>query len=116
MWVRAMHDLTRRYYDYVKSQPCLACRRPATKLQPSEVAHIRPVSRVLHGQFANRSHNGVPGYIAIPLCRACHNDQHKHSEEEWLDALPFKRAYVYAWVARNIAEFFLETDRHMPSQ
>lgn len=107
-----MNDLTRRYYDYVKQQPCLACQRVPTKLIPSEVAHLRPVSRVLHGQFANRSHKGVPGFIAIPLCRSCHQEQHRHSEEEWLDELPFKRAYVYAWVARNIAEFFLDATLH----
>ena len=49
------------YLAWIRTQPCFLCRCPA------EPAHGRPWGKGMKG----------PDYEAIPLCRQCHENEHR---------------------------------------
>ncbi len=66
------------YLAFLRLLPCTACGKPA----PSDAAHIR-FGSVLYGKRMVGMGEKPDDKWAVPLCRACHTDQHAHNEFEW---------------------------------
>lgn len=100
-----MSTFLHAYYQRLKHEPCLVCGRYGV-----DVAHLRPVS-LKAKDWSTRSHQGSRGFVAIPLCRKCHDSVHTLGEE-WLDdKLPGGRAFAYAWALRKLGELVLELEQ-----
>ena len=73
---------------HVRKLPCLVCHRPG----PNDPAHIRSAAP----QYGKR-HTGFgekpDDRWVTPLCRACHDEQHRHPELAW-------------WASKGIADPF----------
>jgi|YNPBryulayer2012_1023412.scaffolds.fasta_scaffold24849_1 hypothetical protein len=102
-----MNQTLRKYYLFVKEQPCLACGKTSTLVEPSEADHITAWSNKLKG-FGIRSHNGIAAYFCVPLCRECHQERHKHPEQEWYESRGWPRTNLYAYLAHQLASFLTE--------
>lgn len=97
---------TTDYYRYVKARPCVACGNHATALDPNQADHLRPPSNKLPGQMANRSHQGIPGWYCLPLCKPCHLSRHLRREDDWYTDHVGSPAYVYSLIAKQIVEYY----------
>ena len=66
------------YLAYIRTLPCLICRRPG----PSDPAHLRTGAR----QY-DKPHTGIgekpSDQWVLPLCRTHHDDQHRGNELAW---------------------------------
>ncbi len=105
-----MNQTLRKYYLFVKEQPCLACGKPSSLAEPSEADHIKPWSDKLKG-LGPRSHKGIAAYFCVPLCHECHQERHQHPEEEWYESKDWPRANLYAYLAYQLASFLAEENR-----
>ena len=54
---------SRKYLDWVKSQPCCVCMRPG-----DDPHHIQMPGKGMGGKH--------PDWATIPLCRECHDELH----------------------------------------
>ncbi len=101
-------DTLKRHYEIVRGRDCLACGRYGTHDNPIEAAHLR----VIPGKTGQplRSHSGIYAYACIPLCRECHQEQHKADEWQWIAERVGWRL-VAGEMARNLAEVLLECER-----
>jgi hypothetical protein len=102
-----MNQTLRKYYLFVKEQPCLVCGKPSSLAEPSEADHIMAWSNKLRG-LGSRSHKGFSAYFCVPLCRECHQERHQHPEEEWYESHGWPRANLYAYLAYQLASFLAE--------
>ena len=92
----------RRFAARLKHEPCLVCGRHGV-----DVAHLLPVSTKAR-DWSTRSHKDSRFYVAIPLCRKCHDSLHTWGES-WLDdKLPGGRMFAYAYALRVLAELHEE--------
>lgn len=66
------------YLAYVRTLPCLACR----KAPPSDPAHLRSAAR-RYGKRLTGMQEKSDDKWALPLCRADHDAQHRANELEW---------------------------------
>ncbi|MCL1485144.1 MAG: putative HNHc nuclease [Marinobacter sp.] len=73
----------RSYLDWVKTQPCVICQRPA-----DDPHHI--IGAGLSGMGMT-----APDLLAMPVCREHHNEIHE-SPDLW--------ARQFEWVVRTIAK------------
>lgn len=65
------------YLAYVRTLPCLICRRPG-----SDPAHLRTGSRQ-YGKPPTGMGEKPSDRWVLPLCRTHHDDQHRNNELEW---------------------------------
>lgn len=81
------------YYAHIKAQRCLGCRTHGSHANPIEAAHIRAVLSPKTDHLMHRSHKGLPGWAAIPLCKKCHEDQHRKGEHKFIRMLGVRRVH-----------------------
>lgn len=78
----------RRWYAFVKEQPCMACGWRATHDRPVEAAHVTVVVSDKTGALLPRGHTGEAAWGCVPLCKTCHKAQHDFGERQFfLDCL-----------------------------
>lgn len=65
------------YLAYVRTLPCLICRRPG-----SDPAHLRTGSRQYEKPPTGMGEKPSDRWV-LPLCRTHHDDQHRNNELEW---------------------------------
>ena len=95
----------KRYWRWLKSLPCEACRKHATEANPVEVAHIRGIYSDRLRDLSHRSHKGVQGWAALSLCRRCHQQLHAGGEAKFLQLYV---PHAHARFATNVLTWFLE--------
>ncbi len=66
------------YLAYVRTLPCLICRRPG----PSDPAHLRSAARQ-YGKPPTGMGEKPSDCWVLPLCRTHHDDQHRNNELAW---------------------------------
>lgn len=97
-----MRASVEKFYRYLKGQPCLRCGSRGV-----EVAHIRGFVSLKTGDFLPRR-QGIAALSAIPLCTDCHriapDSIHHIGEAAFFEALGKPVGWVYAYLARSIAE------------
>jgi hypothetical protein len=75
---RAPRQKSEKHLAWIRTLPCLVCKAQHT----CEAAHVRFSSR-RHGKRAVGIGEKPDDKWAVPLCRSCHADQHRHNEREW---------------------------------
>lgn len=95
-----MNECLKKHYERLKLEPCVLCGAYGV-----DVAHLTPYSPKAKTWVA-RSHKGWRGFIAIPLCRSCHDRVHEIGEDAALSSVGIDR--VYALAASYIAATALE--------
>lgn len=99
----------KRWYAFVKDQPCAACGFEGDVSDPVEVAHVRCLISPKTGDVLPRSHHGLAAYSALPLHRSEHEELHRTGEQRWLDQhIGLSRAF--ALIATLIACYYLEEE------
>jgi len=89
--------LRAEFLERLKRSKCLACGVVGV-----DMAHIPRWMPKLQ-RLGKASHVGNAWFFAIPLCRRCHLDQHKHKALDWLDEhVGLDRAY--GWVANTLSD------------
>jgi len=66
------------YLAYVRTLPCTVCRRHG----PSDPAHLRTGARPYNKPPTGMGEKPSDCWV-LPLCRACHDDQHRNNELAW---------------------------------
>lgn len=66
------------YLAYVRTLPCLICRRPG----PSDPAHLRSAARQYGKPHTGMGEKPSDCWV-LPLCRTHHEDQHRNNELSW---------------------------------
>lgn len=61
----------RAYLDWVKTQWCVSCGRPA-----DDPHHV--IGHGLSGMATK-----VSDYLSFPMCRVCHSELHQHGHNAW---------------------------------
>jgi len=80
--------LLRRWYVFVKFQPCVACGARGSSVLPIEAAHVRIVVSSKTGDLLPRSHKGRAAWGCVPLCKRCHLRQHEVGERRFFEDVP----------------------------
>lgn len=92
----------KKFYEYLGKQPCLVCGCYGV-----QIAHIRGFASAKTGDFLPRR-QGMAELAAIPLCPEHHTDSfesiHNLGELQFFDQLGKPSGWVYAYLARSIAE------------
>lgn len=92
------------YLRWLKTQRCAACQKHGTHANPIEAAHVRGIYSERLRDLSHRSHKGLQGWAALPLCRECHQTQHGTSERRFLDLYV---PHAHAMITTNILNWFL---------
>lgn len=66
------------YLAYVRTLPCLICRRPG----PSDPAHLRSAARQYGKPHTGMGEKPDDRWV-LPLCRTHHSEQHRNNELAW---------------------------------
>jgi 5-methylcytosine-specific restriction endonuclease McrA len=85
----------KRWYGFVKGQPCAACRKHATHENPVEAAHMHLVTSRRTHDLIPRGHKGEAAWGCIPLCRRCHEEQHQIGERNFRELMRPDAAEVW---------------------
>jgi hypothetical protein len=93
--------MLRDWYRWVKEQPCCRC----SEQPPGDACHVRVMRSTKTGTLLGRSHKGRAGWGAIPLCRPCHEEQHRRGEFRFADENYLNYGQI---VATNLVRFFVE--------
>jgi hypothetical protein len=96
-----MTDMLRSWYLFVKTQPCCRC----SEQPPVEAAHVRVMRSSKTGGLLGRSHKGRAAWACIPLCKACHEEQHQRGEFRFAQDNYLDYGQI---VATNLVRFFVE--------
>lgn len=102
-----MDEKLRRFYRFVKDQPCCACGRHATTENPVEAAHVKAVRSFKTWDMMPRRRDHAI-FSAVPLCRQCHAAQHDLGEAFFFENRLGSREAVYLEVATMLAGFMWE--------
>lgn len=66
------------FLAYVRTLPCLICRRPG----PNDPAHIRAAAPQYGKRYTGKGEKPDDKWV-LPLCRTHHDAQHRESELSW---------------------------------
>ena len=80
------------YLAFVRTLPCLICRRPG----PNDPAHLRSAARQYGKRLTGMGEKPDDKWV-LPLCRHHHNEQHRRNELQW-------------WASYGIADPFALAD------
>lgn len=78
------------YLAYVRTLPCLICRRPG-----SDPAHLRTGARQYDKPHTGMGEKPSDCWV-LPLCRTHHDDQHRNNEIEWWGRQGFPDPFAVA--------------------
>lgn len=93
--------MKKKFYLWLKSQPCIVCGQEADPVYLNEADHVR-IRSDYGGLF--RSHKKYFAYAALPLCRRCHREKHEgpFREEEFYAS---KGVDIYFELANLLTRF-----------
>jgi hypothetical protein len=77
----------KRWYGFLHEQECVRCGARPTVTNPVEAAHWRLVVSAKTGDLLPRSHQGQAAWGCLPLCRACHLEQHEVGERAFSEEI-----------------------------
>lgn len=80
--------VVKRWYGFVKFQPCMACGTRGNTGNPIEAAHFQLVVSGKTGDLLPRSHKTEAAWGAVPLCKECHTRQHTMREADFRGEIP----------------------------
>lgn len=75
----------KRWYGFLKEQPCIACGARRTFDTNIVAAHIEVVLSHKSDLIMPRSHKGRAAWGAVPLCEPCHLEQHDEGERAFFE-------------------------------
>jgi hypothetical protein len=100
-------DRVVRYWVWLKTLPCAACNKHGLHTNPIEAAHVRGIYSERLRSLSHRSHLGLQGWAALPLCKACHTSLHEWGEQRFLET---RVGHPHARITTNVLRFLLEED------
>lgn len=98
----------RRWYGYVKQQPCEGCGTLGTHANPIEAAHLKLVVSKKTGELLPQGHTGEAAWGCIPLCQRCHKLQHEMGRKAFFEMTFRHPAEVWGTL---LLRFFHTEDR-----
>jgi hypothetical protein len=95
------------YWKWLKTQKCAACEGHGLEANPIEAAHIRGIWSPRLRDLSHRSHLGLQGWAALPLCKECHTSLHEWGEWRFLET---RVRHAHARLATYLLRWFLEEE------